>query len=133
MRTERGTVRRHVRIARSPADVWAMVGDPDRITEWFPGIEGVAVDGDTRVVTTGAGLPMPEDIVTVDPIQRRFQYRIAAPMFREHLSTLDVIDLEDGTCLVVYGVDTTPATLSLVIGGAAGNALGHLKTMMESS
>ena len=40
---------------------------------------------------------MPEEIVTNDPIQRRFQYRITAPMFRDHLGTIDVIDLGDGT------------------------------------
>lgn len=129
----RGTVRRQVRINRSPADVWALVGDPARLPEWFPGITDAVVDGTSRVITTGAGMPMPEEIVTNDPLLRRFQYRITAPMFREHLSTLDVLDLDDGTCLVVYGVDAEPATMALVIGGAAGSALEHLRTMMEGT
>ncbi len=131
MTSNRGTVRRHVRIARPAADVWALLGDPARLPEWFPGITDAAVDGATRVITTGAGLPMPEEIVTLDHLARRFQYRITAPLFREHLSTLDVLDLEDGTCVVVYGVDADPATMALVIGGAAGNALEHLRTLME--
>jgi hypothetical protein len=76
---------------------------------------------------------MPEEIVTNDPLQRRFQYRITAPMIREHLSTLDVLDLEDGTCLVVYSADADPSTMALVIAGAAGNALDHLRTMMEGA
>ena len=62
---------------------------------------------------------------------RRFQYRITAPMFRHHLSTIDVIDLEDGTSLAMYSVDAEPAVLALTIGGAAGAALEHLKTMLE--
>jgi hypothetical protein len=127
----RGSVRRQVRIARSPDDVWAFIGDPSRIQEWFPGIVSSTVDGTTRVIVTGSGLPMPEEIVTLDAIQRRFQYRITAPMFREHLSTLDVLDLGDGTSLVVYAADANPATMALVIAGAAGNALEHLKDMME--
>ena len=60
--------------------------------------------------------------------------RIAAelvPMFREHLSTLDVLDLGDGTSLVVYAADANPSTMALVIAGAAGSALEHLKDMME--
>jgi hypothetical protein len=122
-----------VRIARSPADVWALVGDPARLPEWFPGITDATVDGTSRVITTGAGLPMPEEIVTNDPLLRRFQYRITAPMFREHLSTLDVLDLGDGTSVVVYGVDAEPATMALVIGGAAGNALDNLRTMLEGA
>jgi hypothetical protein len=133
MTPSRGSVRRHVRIARSAADVWALVGDPARIPEWFPGITAATVDGTTRVITTGAGIPMPEEIVTNDPLQRRFQYRITAPMFREHLSTLDVVDLGDGTCVVVYAADADPSTMALVIAGAAGDALLHLKALVEGA
>lgn len=131
MPPRRGSVRRHVRINRSADDVWAVVGDPARVAEWFPGIDHATVEGTTRVVTTGSGIPMPEQIVTCDPLQRRFQYRITAPMFSEHLSTLDVLDLGDGTCVVSYAADATPATMALVIAGAAGNALDHLRVAME--
>ena len=126
-------MRRHVRIARTADDVWAAIGDPARIQEWFPGIVASTVDGTTRVITTTSGMPMPEEIVTHDPIQRRFQYRITGSIAREHLSTLDVIDLEDGTCLVVYAADAVPATMALVIAGAAGNALEHLRTIMHGT
>jgi hypothetical protein len=73
-------------------------------------------------------MQMPEQFF-VDPLQRRFQYRITG--MKEHASTLDVIDLGDGTCLVVYGVDADPNTMALVIGGAAGNALENLRTLLE--
>lgn len=127
----RGTVRRHVRINRSAEEVWSVVGDPARIQEWFPGIVASTVDGTTRVITTASGIPMPEEILTSDPLQRRFQYRITAPIVREHLSTLDVVDLGDGTCLAMYSADADPATMALVIAGAAGNALEHLRKDME--
>jgi mxaD protein len=133
MTPPRGSVRRQVRIARTPDDVWAIVGDPGRIQDWFPGIVASTVDGTTRVITTGSGIPMPEEIVTNDPLQRRFQYRITAPIFREHLSTLDVLDLGDGTSLVVYSADANPATMALVIAGAAGNALEHLRDLLEGA
>ena len=127
----RGTVRRHVRIARSPDEIWPYIGEPARLPEWFPGITDATVDGNMRVITTGSGLPMPEEIVTNDAIQHRFQYRITAPMFREHLSTLDVIDIGDGTSLVVYAADASPSTMALVIAGAAGNALENLRSILE--
>jgi polyketide cyclase/dehydrase/lipid transport protein len=133
MTATRGTVRRQVRIARPPEEVWAFIGDPSRIQEWFPGIDASTVDGTTRVIFTGSGIPMPEQIITNDPLQRRFQYRITAPMFREHLSTLDVLDVGDGTSLVVYAADADPSTLALIIAGAAGNALENLRTMMEGT
>jgi uncharacterized protein YndB with AHSA1/START domain len=131
MTPRRGSVRRQVRIARPPNEVWAFIGDPARLPEWWPGITDAVVDGTSRVITTGAGLPMPEEIVTIDPLQRRFQYRITAPLFKEHLSTIDVLDLGDGTSLVVYAADADPSTMALVIAGAAGNALEHLRVMME--
>jgi len=127
----RGSVRRHVRIKRPADEVWAIVGDAARVQEWFTGIDSSIVDGSTRVVTTGSGLPMPEEIVTNDPIQRRFQYRITSGMFKEHLSTIDVIDLEDGASLVVYAADADPGTMALIIAGAAGSALVELRDRLE--
>lgn len=131
MTPSRGSVRRQVRITRAPDDVWAIVGDPARLPEWWPGIDECTVDGMSRVIVTGSGIPMPEQLLTIDPILRRFQYRITSGLFREHLSTIDVLDLDDGTSLVVYSVDAEPSTMALVIGGAAGNALEHLRRMME--
>lgn len=133
MSSNRASVRRHVRINCPADDIWAFIGDPSRIPEWFPGIESATVDGTTRVIVTGSGLPIPEEIVTNDAVQRRFQYRITGGLFKEHLSTLDVIDLGDGTSLVMYGADATPSTMALVIAGAAGNALKNLRTMMEGA
>lgn len=129
----RGSVRRSVRIRRAADEVWALIGDPARLPEWFVGIDKAEVDGDRRVITTGTGIPMPEQILTNDPIARRFQYRITTSLFREHVSTLDVHDLDDGTCLVVYAADADPATMALVIAGAAGSALEQLRDRMEGS
>jgi uncharacterized protein YndB with AHSA1/START domain len=131
--TTRASVRRAVRIRRPADEVWALVGDPARLPEWFPGIVSAEVDGTRRTITTGTGIPMPEEILTNDPIARRFQYRITAPVFREHVSTLDVHDLDDGTCLVVYAADADPATMALVIAGAAGSALEHLRDRLEGA
>ena len=133
MTPPRGSVRRHVRVARTPDEVWARIGDPSRIQEWFPGIVSSTVDGTTRVITMASGLPMPEEILTHDNVQRRFQYRITAPMFHEHLSTLDVLDVGDGTSVVVSSADASPSTMALVIAGAAGNALEHLRDEMEGA
>lgn len=128
----RASVRREVRIRRPADDVWAVVGDPARIHEWWPGIVSSTVVGRSRTIVTGAGLPMPEEILTHDPLQRRFQYRITSGLFREHLSTLDVLDLGDGSSLAVYSADADPSTLALVIAGAGGNALEHVRTLLEA-
>jgi len=127
------SVRHHVRINRRADDVWSLAGDAARLHEWFPGIAACTVEGTTRVVTTDAGLPLPEEILEVDPLQRRFRYRLAAPVFRFHQGTIDVIDLGDGTCLAVYTTVCDPATMALVIGGGTHGALGELKRQMEAA
>ncbi len=126
-----GTVRRQVRIARSADDVWAVVGDPTTIAQWFPGIVAAEVDGTARVITTASGIPMPEEIVTNDAIQRRFQYRLTGGIVRNHLGTIDVFDLGDGSSLVAYATDGEPDPMALMIGGATGNALRELKRQLE--
>lgn len=126
------SLRREVRIARPADEVWAVIGDPATIHEWFPGMEHTTVDGTTRVITTSSGLPMPEEIVTLDHLQRRFQYRLVAPMVQHHLGTIDVVDLDDGTSLVVYSTDAVPDTMALVIGGSTGAALHELRRQLEN-
>ena len=129
----RASVRREVRIGAPAAAAWALVGDPSRLAEWFPGISSCAVEGDLRTIVTGAGLAIEERLVTIDPLQRRFQYAITASIVREHLSTIDVVDLGDGSCLAVYSVDADPSLMALVIGGAGGNALCHLRDLLEGA
>jgi uncharacterized protein YndB with AHSA1/START domain len=127
-----GSIRHHRVIRRPAADVWALVGDPARLHEWFPGIESCSVDGTTRVITLGSGMQMPEEIVTLDHVQRRFQYRITAPLFRTHLGTIDVIELDPGSCVVVYATDADPRTMALTIGGGTAGALDEVARQMEA-
>ncbi len=126
-----GSIRHEIRIARRADDVWAIVGDPTRLAEWFPGIVASVVDGSSRVITTGAGIPMPEQILVNDPVQRRFQYQVTAPLFRFHRGTIDVIDLGDETSLVVYSTDADPRAMALTIGGGTAGALDELQRQLE--
>ena len=125
------TVRRQIIINRSADDVYAVLGDPVTIADWFPGVLSATVDGTERVITTGSGLAMAEKIVTNDTIQRRFQYRLAPGFIQDHLGTIDVFDLGDRRSLVSYATDCEPAALALMIGGATGNALKELKRQFE--
>ena len=126
-----GSIRHHIRIHRRAAEVWELVGDPTRLHEWFPGISGCQVEGNLRVITLGSGLSMPEEILINDTDQRRFQYRITAPLFTHHRGTIDLIDLGDNTCLVVYSTDADPRTMALTIGAATAGALDELRRQME--
>lgn len=126
-----GVVRHHLRIHRPADEVWALAGDATRLHEWFPGVVSCQVDGNQRVIVTGTGLPMPEEILVNDSILRRFQYRITAPLFTFHRGTIDVIDLDDGTCLAIYTTEADPRTMALTISGGTAGALDELKRQME--
>ena len=126
-----GSARFHIRINKPAGVVWELAGDPTRLHEWFPGITWCEVEGTTRIITLGSGLPMPEEILVKDDDLRRFQYKITAPMFAFHRGSIDVIDLDDGTCLVVYTTDADPRTMAMTIGGATGGALEELQRLME--
>jgi carbon monoxide dehydrogenase subunit G len=128
----RASVRRE-RVIEVPAErAWELVGRPDLLHLWFPGIDSCVVDGDTRTITLGSGVSLPETILTNDPLQRRFQYRIAGGLFAEHLGTIDVVALDDGRCLVIYSSDADPATMAVVLGGATGGALDELARQLEA-
>jgi hypothetical protein len=128
----RASVRRE-RVIEVPADqAWAIVGRPDLLHHWFPGIIDCEVDGTTRTITLGSGVRLPEDILTNDALQRRFQYRISGGLFKEHLATLDVVAVDDRRCLVTYSSDADPATMAIVLGGATNGALDELARQLEA-
>jgi uncharacterized protein YndB with AHSA1/START domain len=127
-----GSIRHEVVIDRSASDVWALAGDATKLHHWFPGIVDCTVDGTQRTIVTGSGMRMPEQILMCDDTQRRFQYRLATPVIKDHRGTIDVIDRGDGTCMVVYSTDADPRAMALVIGGGTMAALNELKRQMEA-
>lgn len=128
----RATVRRDTVIGVAADAAWRVVGRPDVLHHWFPGLVDCRVEGDRRTVTLRTGLTLDETIVTNDPLQRRLQYRITGGFFTEHLASLDVIALTDDSCLVIYASDADPATMAIVLGGAMGAALVELRRQLEA-
>jgi carbon monoxide dehydrogenase subunit G len=128
----RGSARREVVIDVPAAEAWRVVGRPELLHHWFPGIVDCRVAGDTRTIVLATGLSLVERILTNDPLQRRFQYRIAGGFFAEHLASVDVIALSDRSCLVIYASDAAPATMAIVLGGAMAAALAELRRQLEA-
>jgi len=122
-----GSVRRHGAIAASAADVWAFIGRPEALHEWFP-VSATRVEGKKRWVTLPTGIVFEEDIVLVDHSMRRFQYSITGnPLITQHLGMFDVIELTASSCIVIYSTDVEPEIFALAIGAAAGSGIEFLK------
>ena len=126
------TIRSHARVQRSADDVWKVVGDPSRIIEWFPGVTAVTVDDDIRTLTLASGLPIREQIVTLDPRLRRFQYRILGPLpVTYHLGTMDVIDDGEPGCLLLYSTEIIPEPMAFVLDGVISEGIANLARMLD--
>ena len=129
-----GTVRRQVRIARSGRRrVGARRRSRDHLDSGSPASSTSTVDGTTRVITTASGIPMPEEIVTIDPIQRRFQYRITAPSSgttsaRSTCSTSATARASSSTA-----TDADPRRWRSSSAAPTGNALDELRDQLEST
>jgi len=128
----RGSQRRQRVIGVAADRAWEIVGRPELLHHWFPGVVECTVDGSVRTITTGMGLQLAEDLLTNDGLQRRFQYRISGGFFREHLASIDVIELDAERCLVVYASDAEPATMAVILGGAMEGALAELARQLEA-
>jgi ligand-binding SRPBCC domain-containing protein len=124
---------RHERRINAPADVvWDVIVRPESIVEWFPGVVAATMEGSIRTITLASGMEMPEEILTVDPSQRRFAYRITAPLYRFHLGVIDVIELGEGDSLCVYSTTAEPDTLALIIAGGSIGALNEIQRIAEA-
>jgi carbon monoxide dehydrogenase subunit G len=128
----RASERRQRVIQVSAERAWQIVTRPELLHHWFPGVASCEVDGPTRSITTGTGLSLVEDLLTNDALQRRFQYRISGGFFKEHLASIDVIELTADSCLVTYASDADPATMAVVLGGAMTGALEELARQLET-
>ncbi len=126
-----GTVRRHAFVECNADKVWSFVGAPERLHEWFP-INECRVEGNKRWITLAGGIVFEEDIVTLDHVLRRFQYKIVNnSLIKFHLGTVDVIPDGDNRCLVMYSTDMDPEVLALPIAGAASLGLERVKQMFN--
>jgi hypothetical protein len=124
---------RHERRINASADVvWNVISRPESIVDWFPGIVGASMEGSIRTITLASGIEMPEEILTNDDSQRRFAYRITAPLYRFHLGIIDVIELAEGDTLCVYSTTAEPDTLALIIAGGSIGALDEIQRIAEA-
>ena len=122
-----GSVRRSAILGAPAADVWAFIGRPEALHEWFP-TTATRMEGTTRWVTLPTGIVFEEEILLVDHDLRRLQYRIVNnPLITQHLGMYDVIELSPTTCIVIYSTDMVPDVLALTVGAAAGEGLRALE------
>ncbi|WP_040831251.1 SRPBCC family protein [Nocardia jiangxiensis] len=127
------TFRSHLQFDHPAEAVWNLIADAGNVSSWFPLVKSSQAEGPRRHLTLQDGTPVVEDIITIDSVRRRFQYSISGggiPV-QSHLSTVDVIEVSDGSTLVVYSVEIEPAVLLDVLGPAVEEAVRNLPTALS--
>lgn len=97
-----------ISIAKSPDDVWKVVGDFGGLAEWMPGMDACELDGDIRNIRT-MGLDIQEQLRERDDAERRISYAIVqSPMpLQLHLATITVTP-EGAGSHVTWTVEVEP-------------------------
>lgn len=122
------TLRSHVVIDASPDAVWKVVSDTANIADWFPAMSSSSGDSWRRTVVLQDGSTLDEAVATSDADTRRFQYRVVGgdlPV-EHHLGTIDVIELEAGRSIDVYGTEIEPPAIAEAFDAAISEAVSEL-------
>jgi hypothetical protein len=123
------TLRSDITIDRPADEVWVVVSDAGRTSQWFPTVVASSSSGHERSCELQGGVPLEEEIVTNDPDLRRFQYRIVGGGVPAdfHLGTIDVLALDEASSLVLYSTEIEPDRLAGTMGPAVEGGIQGLK------
>ena len=104
-------VHEEITIDAPPDEVWALAGDPGRISEWLPLIAESSAEGDQRLCTTQTGDRLVERILERSDEDRRYSYEVVdSPMpLRSYRSELGV-EGHDGHTHVTWVAEFEPAS-----------------------
>ena len=120
------------KVARRPADVWAVVGRFDGVEEWMPGIDACELEGDVRTFQS-MGMQARERLVSRDDAARTISYSlIEGPVpVEHHLATVTVTPDGDGSRLE-WAYEVRPDELAAVFGPIYENTVQAVKAHLES-
>jgi uncharacterized protein YndB with AHSA1/START domain len=121
-----------VTIARSPEDVWALVGRFEGLDEWMPGIDSCEMDGDVRKLQM-MGMEIHEQLQERDEAAKRIAYSIVkSPMpLDHHLATLTVTPDGDGSRLE-WAYEVQPDDMAAAFGPVYEGSAQAVKKSLES-
>src|SRR5262245_6658665 len=111
-------LRKEVRIATCPEDVWAAVRDVGAVHQRLaPGfVVDTKFDGAARTVTFASGTVVHELIVDINDADRRVSWTAVGGRFKHHNGSMQVLAEEDGGSRLVWITDLLPNELALPIG-----------------
>ncbi len=121
-----------VTIARTPEDVWALVGQFEGLDTWMPGIDSCEMDGDVRKLQT-MGMEIHEQLKGRDESARSISYSIVqSPMpLEHHLATITISPDGDGSRLE-WTYEVRPDEMAAAFAPVYDGSAQAVKAQLES-
>jgi carbon monoxide dehydrogenase subunit G len=121
-----------ISIARTPDEVWALIGQFGGLDTWMQGVESCVVEGKHRSVGLAGGMVAEEDEVARDDAARRYSYTVdgSAMGITTWLATISVEADGDGS-KATWALEMEPGDLAETIGGVYAGALAQVKAHLE--
>jgi carbon monoxide dehydrogenase subunit G len=116
-----------ISVPATPDKVWALVGDFEGLGSWFPGIGGVRMDGDDRLITAGDA-EVRERLLSKDDATMTQRYSVVEgmPGLERHEATITVAPEGDGSH-VTWAFDVSPDEAAPVMVAIYSSALGAVR------
>jgi Polyketide cyclase / dehydrase and lipid transport len=124
--------RAEAKVAASPQEIWALVGDFGGLADWMPGMDACELDGDVRKIRT-MGLEIHEQLKERDDDARRISYSIVkSPMpLEHHLATITVAE-DGGGSFVTWAYEIRPDEMVGAFAPVYDGSVQAIKARFES-
>jgi uncharacterized protein YndB with AHSA1/START domain len=128
------SIRKEIRIAAPSDRVWDALKDVGALhTRLVPGfVKDTRMEGNTRVVTFGDDTMVREEIVSIDPTQRRVSWAIVGQQFRHYNGAAWVEADAKGGSRFVWTADLLPDELAGQVERMMTAGIGVVKQTLEA-
>lgn len=116
----------------TPAELWDIVGTPDRV-DWVPGMTECEFDGEVRTVDLPGAGTIKERILSRDEATMTMSYScIESPTpLEKHLARM-AIEADGDGCKFTWTTEILPVAFEPFIEKSIDGAIAQIRTMVES-
>jgi hypothetical protein len=127
------TIRREIRTAARPGDVWDAMRDVGALhTRLVPGfVTDTRLEPGARIVTFGNGMVVREAIVSIDDDERRLVWSASGGSLTHHNGSAQVFTAPDGAARVVWIADILPDEAAGAIGAMMDQGMAVMKQTLD--
>jgi hypothetical protein len=129
------TIRKEILIDTTPEKAWDALRDVGALhTRLVAGfVTDTKLEGNARVVTFATGNVVREEIISVDPGQRRVAWAIVGQGFHHYNGAAQIFAHDKGGIRVVWITDLLPDSMAAAIDTAMTNGIAVMKKTLEAA